>query len=72
MSQPAASRCARCGQTRPCFEPKPEWGTVPALLCSPCWSRYADARAARSFIDWADAYTNATDSQLEQILAGAA
>lgn len=66
---PAHQRCGHCRQPRPLFPPKPEWGTTPERLCSPCWSRYADARAAGEFVDFNDAFDNATDDQLEDRLA---
>lgn len=57
--------CGRCAQRRPCFPPKPEWGDVPALLCVRCWSTYADARANKTYVDFKDAFDNATDEELE-------
>lgn len=61
---PVTTACGRCGQTRPCFRQQNGWG-APDLLCSPCWSRYADARANNTFIDANDAFDNANDDQLE-------
>ncbi|MFF9197308.1 hypothetical protein ACF09L_19080 [Streptomyces sp. NPDC014779] len=65
---PAEDTCGRCKQTRPLFAAKTEWGRVPPLLCSPCWSRYADARARNTFVDFNDAFDNATDEQLSDAL----
>jgi hypothetical protein len=62
-AEPPADRCGRCRQTRPCFDAKPTWGDVPARVCSPCWSRYADARAAKTFVDAKDAFNNASDEE---------
>lgn len=62
--QPAEDRCGRCTQTRPLFHAKTDWGSVPPHLCSPCWSKYADARANHTFVDFNDAFDNATDEQL--------
>lgn len=58
------ARCAHCAQPRPVFPPKPEWGRVPDPMCSPCWSKFADARAAGTYVDWSDAFDNATDDEL--------
>lgn len=63
-AEPAVDRCGRCRQTRPCFDAKADWGRVPARLCSPCWSSYADARAARTYLDFNDAFDNASDEEL--------
>jgi hypothetical protein len=64
-TKPIGGRCGRCRQPRPCFPAKPEWGDVPAELCSPCWSKYADARAANTYVDFNDAFDNASDEELE-------
>jgi hypothetical protein len=62
--------CRRCGQPRPLFPAQKTWGDVPSPLCPNCWSTYADARAAGSFVDFNDAFDNATDDQLQDALAG--
>lgn len=67
--RPVDSTCGRCGQTRPCFPQKNGWG-APDLLCSPCWTKYADARAAKSYVDFNDAFDNASDEELDAWLAG--
>ncbi len=63
-------RCRRCRQPRQVFPAPEDWGDVPSPLCSPCWTRYADARASGSFVDWTDAFDNATDDDLEAALEG--
>lgn len=69
--EPKTGTCGKCKKTRPLFPTKPEWGRVPQEICSPCWSRFADARANATFVDFNDAFDNATDEQLEAGLAGA-
>jgi hypothetical protein len=57
--------CRRCKQPqRPLFPAKADWGDVPDLLCSPCWSRYADARENKTYVDFNDAFDNASDEEL--------
>lgn len=63
--QPVADRCGRCTQTRLCFKPDPKWGDTPDPLCSPCWSKYADARAAGTYVDFNDWFDNGTDDEIE-------
>lgn len=59
--------CNRCKQPhRPLFPAEKAWGDVPSLLCSPCWSRYADARANKSYVDFHDAFNNASDEELSE------
>lgn len=65
-----AGPCRRCQQPRPLFPAQASWGQIPDPLCSPCWSLYADARASGSFVDWNDAFDNATDEQLATGLEG--
>jgi hypothetical protein len=66
--QPTIGVCARCGQTRPVFQPEESWGRVRGPLCSPDWQKYADARASRDFVDFKDAFDNATDEELYERL----
>jgi hypothetical protein len=63
-NQPTTGNCGRCRQPRPLFPAKDSWGDVPGPLCSPCWSKYADARANRTYVDFNDAFDNATDEEL--------
>lgn len=63
-TQPTTAQCGRCRQTRPCFDANPAWGDVPAHLCTSCWSKYADARAAHTYVDTKDAFNNASDDEL--------
>jgi len=57
--------CSRCKQPqRPLFPAEKAWGDVPSPLCSPCWSRYADARANKTYVDFNDAFDNASDEEL--------
>jgi hypothetical protein len=66
LKQSAVGDCARCHRlNRPVFGPTAEWGRVPSPLCSPCWSTYADVRAAGRFVDFNDAFDNASGEQLE-------
>lgn len=67
----AEGRCARCEQPRIVFPAKPEWGDVPSPLCTTDWQLYDQARANGSFIDWPDAFDNATDEQIEQHIGSA-
>lgn len=60
-----AGRCARCEQSRIVFPAKAEWGDVPSPLCTSDWQLYAEARVNRTFVDFNDAFDNATDEQLE-------
>ncbi len=68
--KPIEGICGKCEQPRAVFPPKPEWGDVPELLCTSCWGLFAEARANGSFVDWNDAFDNATDEQIEAHLAG--
>ncbi|WP_018386408.1 hypothetical protein [Wenjunlia vitaminophila] len=70
MTNPTEGQCGLCKQRRPLFDSRSEWGDVPARLCTGCWSRYAVARERGEFVDWADAFDNASDSQLEAGLRG--
>jgi len=36
------------------------------MLCTKDWSMYAEARERGSFVDFRDAFNNATDEQLEE------
>lgn len=63
-STPTEGRCARCGQPRVVFPSNPDWGAVPSPLCTSDWQLYADARANKTFVDWNDAFDNASDEQL--------
>lgn len=56
--------CRHCQQPRPLFPAKTSWGDVPSPLCSPCWSKYADARANNTYVDWNDAFDNGSDEEL--------
>ena len=64
--EPKKGACRRCDQIRPLFPAKTEWGRVPAEMCTRCWSLFAEARANGTFVDWGDAFKNATDEQLEE------
>jgi hypothetical protein len=68
--EPKTGTCGKCKQTRPLFPAKPEWGRVPAEMCSPCWSLFAEAREDGGFVDWNDVFDNATDEQLEEQVSG--
>jgi hypothetical protein len=68
--EPTTGRCGKCWQTRPLFPSKREWGTVPDPMCTSCWQAYAEARANGTFVDWGDAFDNATDEQLNEHVAG--
>ena len=68
--EPKTGTCGKCKRTRPLFPAKPEWGRVPQEMCSPCWSLFAEARATGGFVDFNDAFDNATDEQLEDHLFG--
>lgn len=72
MSTPAPKNgtCGQCWQTRPVFPAKTEWGRVPAEMCTRCWQVFAEARARGTFVDWDDAFDNATDEQLEEHVSG--
>lgn len=61
---PGEETCRRCQQMRVVFDAKPEWGKVPSPLCSPCWSRYAEAREDNSYVNFNDAFDNADDDEL--------
>lgn len=59
------NRCVRCHQPRPdLFPPEPAWGEVKGPLCARCWSLYAEARDRRSYVDWDDAFDNASDDEI--------
>lgn len=60
--------CHRCQQSRPLFPADPAWGRTPSDLCSPCWQRYAEARAQNDYVDWNDAFDNASDDELSNAL----
>jgi len=64
-TQPSPGPCHRCTQHRPLFTASPEWGRVPSPLCTRCWSAFADARAGGTYVDFNDAFDNATDAELE-------
>ncbi|MFB7763551.1 ASCH domain-containing protein [Streptomyces xiamenensis] len=57
-TRPREGNCGHCQQPRPLFAASPDW-LAPDLLCSPCWSRYAKARATGRFVDEDDAIANA-------------
>lgn len=63
-TEPKVGTCGKCGQTRPLFPAKKEWGEVPCQMCTSCWQVYAEARANNTFVDWQDAFHNATDEQI--------
>jgi hypothetical protein len=71
MTAPARPEgvCRRCGQTRPLFVTLADWVTPPVWLCTVDWQALAEARYAGTFLDWADAFDNATDDQIAQQLA---
>lgn len=69
MPRPAHGPCHRCGRTRTLFPAPATWGKTPTPLCPRCWSAYADARAAGTYADAADAFDNAPDSEWEAALA---
>lgn len=71
MTQPAESVCGRCQQPRVVHAAKPEWGDVPPLLCTSCWRLYAEARANNTYVDWTDAFDNASDDEINTHLATA-
>ncbi|TYK45193.1 hypothetical protein [Actinomadura decatromicini] len=68
--EPRTGTCHRCGQTRPLFRADPKWGETPVWLCSPDWQVFAEARANGTFVDWDDAFDNATDEQMNEALDG--
>lgn len=68
--EPQTGACGKCGQTRPLFPAKKEWGEVPSQMCTSCWQVYAEARANGTFVDWPDAFDNATDEQIEVHVSG--
>lgn len=72
MSQPLEARCARCGRTGPTFPPDPAWGRVDGPLCSRDWQAFAEARANATYVDWNDAFDNASDEELEANFDGSA
>ena len=67
--QPTEGTCGRCQQPRIVHQAKPAWGRVPSLLCTSCWQRYDQARADGSYVDWNDAFDNASDEEIEAHLA---
>jgi hypothetical protein len=69
---PAEGPCARCAQTRPLYARRFEGDDKAAMLCPRCWSEYQVARENGEFLDWNDAFDNATDEQIEQHLSGGA
>ncbi|GGV34066.1 hypothetical protein GCM10010182_67390 [Actinomadura cremea] len=69
--EPKDGTCGKCKQARPLFPARPEWGRVSAEMCSRCWQVFAEARANDTFVDWNDAFDNATDEQLEEHVSGA-
>jgi hypothetical protein len=69
--QPVEGTCGRCQQARVVHTPKPEWGRVPGPLCTSCWQRYDEARADGDYVDWNDAFDNASDEEISAHLATA-
>lgn len=65
------THCGRCRQPRHVHPAKPEWGRVPSHLCTTCWGRYDEARANNDYVDWSDAFDNASDEELVANLATA-
>lgn len=51
------------------FPANPERGRVPTPLCTSDWQRYAVARASKAYVDFNDAFDNATDQELEDRFA---
>ncbi|MFD9124921.1 hypothetical protein [Kitasatospora sp. NPDC059571] len=68
---PAEGTCGRCQQRRVVHPAKPNWGHVPKLLCTSCWQRYDEARANDDYVDWNDAFDNASDEEIVAHLATA-
>jgi hypothetical protein len=68
--QPAEGTCGRCHQPRRVHPAKSEWGRVPAHLCATCWGRYDEARANDDYVDWNDAFDNASDEEISANLFG--
>ncbi|TDD97594.1 hypothetical protein [Actinomadura rubrisoli] len=68
--KPKTGTCGKCEQARPLFPARKEWGDVPESMCSPCWQVFAEARANGTFVDWGDAFDNATDEQLNEHVSG--
>lgn len=71
-SAPEEGRCARCGRTGPVFPPQKSWGRVPGPLCARDWEKYDTARADQTYVDWNDAFDNASDEELEKGFRGEA
>lgn len=65
MSKQVEGRCARCNQQRVVFEAPAEWGAVQSPLCTRDWGLYAEARANKTYVDFHDAFDNASDEELE-------
>lgn len=71
MSSPLFSApCSRCLQVRPLYEPRPEWGDEWALFCVRCWSVMCEARENSTYVDFHDAFNNASDEELTEIVFG--
>ncbi|RCH70511.1 hypothetical protein DT019_03200 [Streptomyces sp. SDr-06] len=70
MSEPVEARCARCGQRRVVFPAPEEWGAAQSPLCTRDWQLYAEARANKTYVDFHDAFDNASDEELEEALRG--
>ena len=68
---PVEGTCGRCSQSRIVHPDKPEWGDVPSILCTSCWQLYAEARANGTYVDWSDAFDNASDAEINAHLATA-
>lgn len=71
MTQAADDTCGRCQQARVVHPAKTEWGRTPSPLCTSCWQRYDQARANDSYVDWNDAFDNASDDELSGALSAA-
>lgn len=69
-ASPAKGCCARCQQPRIVHLPDPAWGKVAGPLCTPCWQTYATARDQNSYVDWDDAFDNASDAEIIAQLTG--
>lgn len=61
---PRQGPCPRCRKDLPVFDTPRD--VVPKQLCADCWSAFREAREAGTFVDWSDAFDNASDEQLSK------